>query len=118
MYVYFIQCKGKHGPIKIGKAKDANKRMENLQTANPYKLKLLAIIKCESCEHALRIEKKLHKMFNGYRLHGEWFSGKISLKRAMEAKLIPEMEIIPSYRKLKKEIPYKEMQHIVSIMAE
>ena len=64
MYVYFIQS-GKKGPIKIGKAKNIERRIENLQTANAYKLHLIALIKCDNCLEARHLEGKIHRLSDG-----------------------------------------------------
>ena len=97
MYVYFIQDgRGNGGPIKIGKAKDVEKRLSILQIGNPRKLTLLAAIKCKSCGDAIRLEKELHKKFSNYQLRGEWFRGSIELHTIKEAKfdVEPPEEIV------------------------
>jgi hypothetical protein len=65
--IYFIQ-QGKNGPIKIGFTDNIEKRLKELQTANPYKLNLLLCINGN-----LKSEKELHKRFEQHRLNGEWF---------------------------------------------
>ncbi len=57
-------------PIKIGRTKSFKRRMSNLQTGNPVKLRLLAYI--ESTESAA-LEAKLHREFCQKRGNGEWF---------------------------------------------
>lgn len=117
MYVYFIQS-GKKGPIKIGKAKNIEKRMASLQTANAYKLHLVALIRCETCRHALALESKLHGLFKDQRLHGEWFRPNINFKRAMGLKATPNFTTVPRYQKILNEIPEDCRQHMDSIMCE
>lgn len=56
---------------KIGISKDVNKRMESLQTGNAHKVVCIAYYKTEA--PAMEIEKKLHNLFNKYRMSGEWF---------------------------------------------
>lgn len=57
------------GMIKIGRSKDPVKRLKQLQTGNPNKLKLIA-----SFEGLGWKEKVLHEQLSLYRLEGEWFS--------------------------------------------
>ena len=58
--------------IKIGKASDIAKRLSQIQTGYPDKLRAWALV---SGDH----EARYHRMFARYRLHGEWFqlSGEI-----------------------------------------
>lgn len=65
--VYFIQ-ENNSKAIKIGKAVDPNTRLKQLQTGHPYELKILKVI-----SGGYKEEKKLHKLFEKYRLAGEWF---------------------------------------------
>ena len=73
MYVYFIRTKGKPSRIKIGKARDPEKRMAAIQTGCPYPLELMAKIKCTSDRHAYSVEKAVHDVMAKYRKQGEWF---------------------------------------------
>lgn len=57
------------GNIKIGRSKNPQKRLKQLQTGNPNKLKLIAEFKGEGWK-----EKILHERLSAYRLNGEWFS--------------------------------------------
>jgi hypothetical protein len=57
------------GMIKVGRSKDPQKRLKQLQTGNPNKLKLIASFKGEGWK-----EKMLHERLRRYRLEGEWFS--------------------------------------------
>ena len=57
------------GMIKVGRSKDPQKRLKQLQTGNPNKLKLIASFKGEGWK-----EKTLHERLRRYRLEGEWFS--------------------------------------------
>ena len=65
--LYFIQ-QGSNGPIKIGVSSDPIFRMRQLQTGNPYRLRLLGII-----EDPLAPEDEWHDAFRDDRLVGEWF---------------------------------------------
>lgn len=65
-YIYFIS---NGESVKIGFSKDPEKRLKNLQTANPVELKLLYFEKGNS-----NIESRLHKLFSKDRIQGEWFN--------------------------------------------
>lgn len=71
--VYFIQH-GHHGAIKIGYTREDRsplERMASLQTGNPIELHLRAVLRGS----ALAIEDRLHQIFDGQRIRGEWFQG-------------------------------------------
>ena len=81
-YVYFIQSgTGKDAPIKIGVAKNVNKRLEILQIGNPDKLTVITAIKADNELQAYWLEKNLHKFFKSDCIRGEWFR-KINMKKA------------------------------------
>ena len=67
-YLYIIQSDFT-GMIKIGRSKDPNKRLKQLQTGNPNKLRLIASFKGEGWK-----EKNLHERLEKFRLEGEWFN--------------------------------------------
>lgn len=60
--------------IKIGVAASLPNRIRQLQTANARRIRALYIIPSENQREALRIEKTLHKYFQGKKLMGEWFN--------------------------------------------
>jgi hypothetical protein len=72
-YIYFIQEEF-GGNIKIGVANDPEKRLANLQSANPKRLKIVGRFEAGKLAERLR-----HKMFGEFRLEGEWFSPEESL---------------------------------------
>jgi hypothetical protein len=57
--------------IKIGVAKDIEKRRSNLQTGNPSELRLLGWIHSEA---AFELERRLHQHFRATHIRGEWFA--------------------------------------------
>ena len=65
-YVYFI--KSENNLVKIGKTCDINDRFHNLKNASPCKLYLLGYQRGSG-----KKEKELHKRFEKYHHHGEWF---------------------------------------------
>jgi hypothetical protein len=71
--VYFIQA-GEDGPIKIGCAVDVPRRLKVLQTGNVEVLRLL----CDF-EGGPEEERRLHRLFAGHHLRGEWFRPSIEL---------------------------------------
>jgi hypothetical protein len=72
MFVYFIRC-GNSELIKIGKADDVERRLEELQTGNPYELHIMFKINCNSPMAAFDMERKIHKTFSAHRFRSEWF---------------------------------------------
>jgi hypothetical protein len=69
--VYFLQA-GQSGNIKIGRTYDLKSRLASLQTGSSEPLKLLAFVNCEDSDPA-DVEATVHRAFQRYRLHGEWF---------------------------------------------
>lgn len=67
-FVYIIKCLDYY---KIGYATNVSSRLSQLQTGNPFSLKL--IVKIESC-NAEELEKEIHSRFADYLIRGEWFS--------------------------------------------
>lgn len=70
-FVYFIG--DQIGSIKIGVAQDVSRRVKELQTANPNKLRVIMCLHVPRIDHAYAIETEIHKMFSHYRKNGEWF---------------------------------------------
>lgn len=66
-HLYIIQDKITKD-IKIGRSNDPYYRLDQLQTANANKLRLLLVLE----NQGLR-EKQLHKMLKRYNKNGEWF---------------------------------------------
>jgi predicted GIY-YIG superfamily endonuclease len=83
MYVYFIKCCDEKGFIKVGVADDVERRCDTLQIGSPYKLIILAKMKCKSRKEAYRTENDIHRYFKKSRLRGEWFSS-IDMKSSAE----------------------------------
>lgn len=52
--------------VKIGRSKNAAKRLQQLQSSYPHTLQILAIISSDR-------ELELHQRFSRYRTGGEWF---------------------------------------------
>lgn len=76
MYLYFMQgmlSERQRRLVKIGRSKNPEARMADLQTGHPKKLKLLHKIKCKSERDARYAEKVAHRIFRHRRRKGEWF---------------------------------------------
>lgn len=69
-FVYFISD-GKF--VKIGKAINVVKRLQELQTSNANELTLICKIPCKSADAATEAEGRLHSFYSSYRVRGEWF---------------------------------------------
>ncbi len=69
--IYFIQMKYA-GYVKIGKAKNVQKRLEALQTGNPEPLGVIGSF-LTTRRDVLEHEKALHRQFWSYQSNGEWF---------------------------------------------
>ena len=76
--VYFIQ-QGVDGPIKIGTSPSPVRRLNQLQTSNPCKLRLIGTI-----EGSYKEESVLHIMFKDHRRVGEWFDPSLELCQFIE----------------------------------
>lgn len=68
-YVYLVKMSGTF-LHKIGVTQDVKKRLQQLQTANPYPLELIASWESDDC---MGLEERLHDMFFNKRASGEWF---------------------------------------------
>ncbi len=71
-HLYIIQS-DITGAFKIGRSKNVERRLVQLQTGSPYKLKLILELK-----HQGFIEKQLHEILKIHRCrkNGEWFDFK------------------------------------------
>lgn len=61
--------------VKIGVGRNVWKRLEQIQTSCPYKLRIVAVL-----EDGHLKEQELHRRFAAYRLQGEWFRYEGELK--------------------------------------
>ena len=69
-YVYMIRCKGF---LKIGHAKNPEKRIQELQIGNPFELTTVALLPFPSKASAHAFEKDLHRRLKKHKIRGEWF---------------------------------------------
>jgi hypothetical protein len=68
--VYFIRA---GELIKIGRAKNTERRIKTLQCAAPEKLELIYEARYETAAEAIQQEQSFHKAFKDARVRGEWF---------------------------------------------
>lgn len=73
MSVYFIQCACGCRRVKIGVAKDVNRRLADLRAFSAHPLELLGTI-----EGDYVVERWLHACFSESFVHSEWFDGAIN----------------------------------------
>jgi hypothetical protein len=69
-HLYFIQS-DVTGSIKIGRSNNPKRRLGDLQTGNPRKIKLISVIEGKG-----HLEKKLHESLKDFKLRLEWFDYK------------------------------------------
>lgn len=67
-YVYIIECGNMY---KIGKAENVIERFKQLQTGNPFPMR---IVKVYQTPLAYNLETYIHKQLQDYRQTGEWFN--------------------------------------------
>jgi len=84
-YVYFI-FNPDSDAIKIGIAKNVQRRLASLQTSNAAKLELLTSIKVENFHAARELEQFLHQEFAEFYLRGEWFRSNFKLLEYIRGK--------------------------------
>lgn len=66
--IYFVKCHCSVGYIKIGYTAGGTARVSGLQTATPYKVTLLKLIRGDQ-----KAERALHRRFAHLHQRGEWF---------------------------------------------
>lgn len=77
-YVYFIHSE-ENNAVKIGRAKNVEKRLKSLQTAHPYQLKVIKTFPLKGGKAAKELEISLHQKFKHLQLSGEWFKAEQEL---------------------------------------
>ena len=77
MPVYFVAANDR---VKIGVASNVGERIRTLQTANPIRLRLLAVTE----EGNRRTERMLHCRFADDRIHLEWLRLSPRIKEYVE----------------------------------
>lgn len=85
-YVYFIHSE-ENNAVKIGRAKNVEKRLKSLQTAHPYQLKVIKTFSVKGGKAAKELEIDLHALFKHLQLSGEWFKAEQELLNFVMEKL-------------------------------
>ncbi|MEM9220491.1 MAG: GIY-YIG nuclease family protein [Cyanobacteria bacterium P01_F01_bin.150] len=83
-FVYFI-LNSDSSAIKIGMAKNLERRLKSLQTSSPAKLELIRSVQVSSQGEARELEKLLHQKFEHIRITGEWFRAESELIHYIES---------------------------------
>lgn len=79
-YIYLIRSGD--GPLyKIGRTKDPESRLSNLQAGNPAPLTL---VNCACVDDAAKIEAAYHRSLKEYAVFGEWFALPETTAQAIE----------------------------------
>lgn len=78
--IYFVKC-GR--AVKIGYTNDIKKRLSELQSANPVKLKLMAVT-----PGTQGLEKIFHEVLAPWKIHGEWFHTSNKLKSPLRKLIV------------------------------
>ena len=82
-FVYFV-FNADSNAIKIGKARDLEKRIRSLQTVSPSRLKLLKATQVTDEKEASLLESSLRRKFAHLRITGEWFKAESELLDYLE----------------------------------
>jgi hypothetical protein len=91
--LYFIGCNDY--AVKIGFTEDIHKRLKQLQTGNPYELKLLHLID----DINPQLESFVHEFFESKLIKNEWYDHKVISQIIIHLKEGHNMQtIILSYR--------------------
>ena len=96
MYLYLLKCTTYIGTCyKIGKAKDVQRRIKQLQTGNPLEIELVCY---RRFANVFEVESFLHYLFSSNRVRGEWFTlsqfqviwveGRVFNKRSLKYRLL------------------------------
>lgn len=82
-YLYFISNE-RQKVVKIGIAKNPEKRLKTFQTAHYEKLIILKVVSVSNRTLAFQLETALHQKFQKYHIRGEWFKLTPTLFRFIE----------------------------------
>ncbi len=93
-HVYFVESK-ELGLTRIGVAQDANKRLEELDTASPVPLTLAGFISRPTWNEARTLARRLYKQFAPSRIRGEWFKLDAILAKAVSETLLEKKTVPP-----------------------
>lgn len=89
--VYFIRAMSTDF-VKIGRARDPQQRLANLQTASPHELVLVATEADDSDSYR---ETRLHRAFAKQRIRGEWFRYTGPVENYLATGNLPSLPSLP-----------------------
>jgi hypothetical protein len=69
-YMYVLRCLD---AIKVGISQDPNRRVKDLQAANPYLIEIELVYKTPRHIPSIEIERLAHATLKPFHLRGEWF---------------------------------------------
>jgi hypothetical protein len=90
--VYILECRGFY---KIGKTANLNARLKNLQTTNPFEVRIAHVVFTN--DHT-QVESALHEIFAENRTVGEWFN--LGLRDLAKIKSMSVQEILNAAKHL------------------
>lgn len=79
-FIYVIAAEPE-GPCKIGLSLNPDKRLRQLQTGHPYRLRLFHTMEVPDVKVKL-LEKLIHKTMGPWRESGEWFRVDVETAKA------------------------------------
>lgn len=79
------------GPLKLGIARDAEKRRVALQCMSPSRLQVLYCGQVSSVTLARQVEQRAHKLLHYHRDHAEWFN--MSVQMGIDAIVLASCEL-------------------------
>lgn len=89
-FVYVI-ASSETGPCKVGITHAPEKRLKQLQTGHPAKLRIWHLLECED---ARRMERIIHDTLKIHRASGEWFH--LSVEDAIAEVRFAEIRYTPA----------------------
>ena len=69
----FVYAVSSGNAIKVGLSADPEKRIKTMQVGNPYKVRLVGKLPCDTRGQAKKLERKIHEDGRKYHIRGEWF---------------------------------------------
>ena len=94
-YIYIIGSIEQFNVVKIGITKNLPHlgRLQQLQTGNPYELKVWSYFPCAN-QFLLKCEKQIHDYFSEVRLSGEWFKIKPQEAYSVVSEIVEKTHLI------------------------
>lgn len=93
MYLYAITTE-RDSAVKFGITEDIDRRMQNMQTANPEELALLSVVKFPNKATAAAYERRIHSLLSPDRIRGEWFSNTALVNEVVDS--LQEFQVFPN----------------------